>query len=235
MLELFHRTSSKVRMPLWWVSEIGRAVVEPAPALAVDRLAQVHLVLLQGDGGGEDLHGGPGLVAVLHRVHPARGLLPVLVLAVLLLLRRGPFRFAAPNEFPGQDVVGVEGGGAGHGQDLAGVGIHHHRVGVGWMALLHAFRQGLLGEVLDGGVDGQLQGGPVHRDPGEVLLQDQQAALGVPGGDELPLLAGQLLVERLLDAQLAQAVDVGEAQDLARQAPRGTGACSRAGSPPRPA
>ena len=163
------------------------AVVEPAPALAVDRLAQVHLVLLQGDGGGEDLHGGPGLVAVLHRVHLAGGLLPVLVL-------RG-----TPPSPPGSIRTRC-----GPGISWAGCGWGRRWGCRPWPgsrrcrdpppprrrwpggAFSTPSSRAVLHEVLDGGVQGQLQGGAVHRDLGEVLLQDQQAALGVPGGDAAP-------------------------------------------------
>ncbi len=178
-------------------------------------------MLLQGHGRREDLHGGAGLVAVLHRMHLARGLLALHLAAVFLLLRSAPLGFRAVQEPLGHDVVRVEGGRAGHGQDLAGLGVHHHGVGGGGVAALDALLQGLLHDVLDGRIDGELEGGAVHRDLGVVLPHDEEPALGVPGGDELAGLARELLVEGALDAQLAHAVDVDEPHDLAGQAAPG--------------
>jgi len=83
---------------------------------------------------------------------------------------------------------------------------------------LDPFGQGLFHNVLDGGVQGELQGRSVDRDARVGLFGAQQAPFGIPGCHHFPRLASQLGIEDVFDAQLAQAIDIGKAHDLAGQA-----------------
>ena len=161
----------------------------PSSRPAVNLFAQVHLALLQRDGGGENLHGGARLVGVLHGMHLASELLTLLLYFQFRALCLIQIRHWPVHEFRGKDVIGIEGGRASHGQDLAGVGIHHHRIGGLGMTQAHTFFKGFLHDVLDGGVNGELHAHPVHRHLGVVFLKDEEVPFRIARRDERALHA----------------------------------------------
>ena len=126
------------------------------------------------------------------------------------------------------DAVGVEGGHVGHGQDLAGAGAHHHHRARLGLVLAHGPVQGLLGHVLEVLVDGEDQvGAGLGRLQGAPSLGDGPS-LRVPFEQDLARVPAEQPVVLLLDAGLAVAVDVDEAEhlggDRARRVAAGHGA-----------
>ena len=114
-------------------------VVEDRPtanrkAAVIDHLAVgINGPLLQGNGQIDRLEGGAGFIEVLHR----------------------PLAEEPRLELP--EGIGVVGGGGGQGEDFAVAHIHHQGSPALGMPLLHLLDEGLLGHLLQPGIQGELQ------------------------------------------------------------------------------
>ena len=186
---------------------MGPAPALDAPALHVDRAGAVETLIrrdhaaVQCGGGGENLEGGARLVgvgdaAVAHQIGERLHVVPGRIVQVVVRL-------------------------VDHGQNLAGLRIHHqhpHRLGV-----VHRQRlpRGLLREALDGRIQSQRHAAALHRC--DVLAGGvvQLPALAVDLLQHPPGLAGQVAVQRLLQPRLTHAVDGGQAQHLAGELTHG--------------
>ena len=208
-------------------------------AAAIEGVVFRHHALLQGGGQHHGLEGGArlipgvqGLAAPLgvHRVGIGLGLGLFQQLRLGKILRVVLFQVGIDvvgvllhlliEQLVGDGgvVVGVEAGGAGHGQNGPRLGVHHDAEGpVAHVIGLDALLQGLLRIGLDGGVDGQ----------GQVIAVDGVDKLGIvvvhlgaragAGGDDPARRALEHVVIGRLDAHRAP-LGVDKAQGLGRQA-----------------
>ena len=206
---------------------------------AVEGGVHVHRALLQRHGQCDGLVGGAGLVGVLIAlvppllvlgVHPGvgEGLVVVLLrlIAAPVLLDGGQIRLQLRLEglvVDGGEVAGVVVGVGGHGQDGAGLGVHHDAgAAVGGVELLQHALQALFQVVLDVGVQRQHQAAAVLRV--EHLLpaaEEQRRAVDVGGGDGQAGAALEHVVIGGLQAVGAGVRGVDEAQHVPRQRPEG--------------
>ena len=205
---------------------------------AVEGGVHVHRALLQRHGQCDGLVGGAGLVGVLIALVPpllvlgvdpgvGQGLAVVLLrlIAAPVLLDGGQLRLQLCLERLGVDrgevarvVVGV----GGHGQDGAGLGVHHDAgAAVGGVELIQHALQALFQIILDTGVQRQHQVAAVLRV--EILLaaEQQRRAVDVGGGDGQAGAALEHVVIGGLEAVGAHLVGVDEAQHVPRQGAEG--------------
>ena len=178
---------------------VDGAAVHRDPARAVKPLARIGHPAVERRRRGQDLEGGAGLVrvgdaAVAHqvgqRVHVASG-----------------------------RVVGVVVRLGTHGQYLAGLRVHDQHPHALCAVDLHRLARGLLREALNHVVDGQLSLRPGHRRHVLAGAVGQRASLAVDFVQHKARLAGQVLVERGLQAALPHAVDGRQAQQLLGKLP----------------
>ena len=192
--------------------------VEPGPRHR-DGLAAVEAGMLgdspgvQRGGAGDELEDAAGLVQVADGFVPPLGLLGQLQCG-------GPC--AAGEGFhlrPGGGVendaglVGVVGGGGGHGQHRPGVHIHHdaHRPR-GDMVLLHRVAQRVFEVVLDVGVDGQPQPVPLGGEALGLVALFQCVAPRIDGGEDHPVFPGEEAVVFQFQPGDARVVHIREPQ-----------------------
>lgn len=101
-----------------------------------------------------------------------------------------------------------------HGENLAGVRIHHQHAHALGVVDRQGLARGLFGVGLDGGVDGQRHRASVH---GANILAGAVgdfAPLAVDLLEDVPFLAGEKVVERLLQPGLTHAVHRRQPQEL---------------------
>ena len=168
---------------------------------------------VQRRGGGDELKDAARLVQIADGLVAPLGLLGGLQSgAARLALQRvdGGARFLVDD---GARVVGVVVRLDAHGQDGAGVHLHHdaHPAG-GDVVFLHGGGQRAFEIALDVGVDGQRQRGAGHRLYQRVVALGHIVAPGVLGGQHPAVCAGQQLVVCQLQAPQAGVVDIGKAQ-----------------------
>ena len=186
---------------------MGPAPALDAPALHVDRAGAVETLIrrdhaaVQRCGGGENLEGGARLVgvgdaAVAHQLGERLHVATWRIVQVVVRL-------------------------VDHGQNLAGLRIHHQHPDGLCVVDRQRLARRLLREALDGRVEGQRDAAALHRR--DVLAGGvvQLPTLAVDLLQHPPGLAGQVAVQRLLQPRLTHAVDGSQAQHLAGQLTHG--------------
>ena len=115
----------------------------------------------------------------------------------------------------GREPVGVVGGGVGHGQDVAGIGIRKNNRPPFRTVFEDGFFEFGFRVVLDGGIEGQRD--IAARKGLTDGLDMVTPALGVPEDQAFSRLATKDVVVLIFDAGLAVAVDIHASQNVGRQ------------------